>query len=263
MKENIDKDRSKSNIFGWFKHENPIDNKAINYFSNILSNQSHKNLLLCYQEFIAERYGTSIEDLVEKSRAVSYHTLITDSYFMELLMEIKHNKYHSIDRILIKITKEQQKRTVRQILIPYSLSGIWILFSIELYSREIQVICSKKIDFKEISKETKSINNYITNSKRFHRNLDDISSNGLCICNEKSVFDIKIAKTTMHTFEKDSGVLAWLYMYSKYQGILPQFIEQYSWKRRNYLFKAIRDQNFDKLHLLFNSAPQDQLCLIN
>ena len=122
-------------------------------------------------------------------------------------MGIKHNKYHSIDRILIKLTKEQQKRTIRQILIPYSLSGIWILFSIELYSREIQVLCSKKIEFKEISKETKSINSYITNSKWFHQNLDEILSNGLCIYIEKNAFDIKIARTTMHTFENDSGVL--------------------------------------------------------
>ena len=38
MKENIDKDNSKSNIFDWFKHADSIDNKAIDYFSNILSN---------------------------------------------------------------------------------------------------------------------------------------------------------------------------------------------------------------------------------
>ena len=99
--------------------------------------------IYCYvnQEFIADRYGTSIEDLVEKSRAISFHTLITNSSFMEMLMGLKHNEYHSSDCILIKLSKEQQKRTVRQILIPYSLSGIWILFSIELYSKEIQDLC--------------------------------------------------------------------------------------------------------------------------
>ena len=101
MKENKDKDSSKSNMFDWFKHENSIDSKAIDYFSNILSNQIHKNPLLCYQKFIAERYKTNLEDLVEKSNAVSYHNLITDSSFIELLMGLKHNEYHSIDRNLI------------------------------------------------------------------------------------------------------------------------------------------------------------------
>ena len=211
------------------------------------------------QSFIAERYESSSNDFINKSKWVSNCTLIVDTTFMDSLMETYVERYNNVDYLLRKMIREQHKKTIRHILIPFYVSKTWILLDVELYAKEIQVFSPKIVNKKEVELHINKLKNYISNSIWFKRNIDTITSCDLLITPTKINFNVKLMKGTMQTFENDSGVLVCLYIYAKYQGISPIYINLYSSKRRQHLYKAIRDNNIEKLHLLFNKAPQTNL----
>ena len=211
------------------------------------------------QSFIAERYESSSSDFINKSKWVSDCTLIVDTTFMDSLMETYVERYNNVDYLLRKMIREQHKKIIRHILIPFYVSKAWILLDVELYAKEIQVFSPKIVSKKEIVSYINKLKNYISNSIWFKRNIDTIASCDLLITPTKINFNVKLMQSTMQTFENDSGVLVCLYIYAKYQGISPIYINLYSNKRRQYLYKTIRDDNLEKLHLLFNKAPHTNL----
>ena len=211
------------------------------------------------QSFIVERYESSSSDFINKSKWVSDCTLIVDTTFMDSLMETYVERYNNVDYLLRNMIRMQYKKIIRHILIPFYVSKTWILLAVELYAKEIQVYSPKIVNKKEIELHINKLKNYISNSIWFKRNIDTISSYDLLITPTKINFNVKLMQSTMQTYENDSGVLVCLYIYAKYQGISPIYINLYSSKRRQYLYKAIRDDNIEKLHLLFNKAPQMNL----
>ena len=70
---------------------------------------------------------------------------------------------------------------------------------------------------------------------------------------------IQIIDWTLQINDNDSGVLACLYIFAKYQGILPINIELFSKKRREILFRWLRDKDLAKLTSLFYEMPQTKL----
>ena len=222
-------------------------------------NTSHKDMLLWRQSFIAERYGCSSDYFIKKSKWVSEWILIAKSTFMESLMGVYNERYNHIDYLFRNMIKSQYKTTIRHILIPLYVSKTWILLAVELYAKEIQVFTPKVVSKKEIDTYINKLKNYTSNSIWFQLNIDSISSWDLLIMPTKVCFNVKLMQSAMQTFDNDSGVLVCLYIYAKYQGISPIYINLYSSKRRQYLYKSIRDESIAKLHLLFNIAPQTNL----
>ena len=134
----------------YIKKSNNLTVEIFNYYSKIVMNTSHKDMLLWRQSFIAERYGCSSDDFIKKSKWVSEWTLIAESTFMESLMGVYNERYNHIDYLLRNMIKSQYKTTIRQILIPLYVSKAWILLAVELYAKEIQVFTPKVVSKKEI-----------------------------------------------------------------------------------------------------------------
>ena len=233
------------------KSVKPLDSTLIDCFSEILMTKPFSAFKLSSEKFIADRYLLGIEAFKQRARSVLNKTIILDSDFVATLMISKPQRFSNADLWIIKMVNKYSRATIRQIIIPLCVCGIWILISIELYSLQIRIYNPVKYFKLDIAKYLNPIKEYIAKSEWFQHNSSIVESkfkpNGSI-----SSLEIKEIPCAYQIEKSDSGVMVCLFMYSLCQGIKPLNINLFSKRRRYVLYKAFRDSNIDKVVTLFN-----------
>ena len=233
----------------------PLDATLIDCFSEILMTKPFSSFKLSSEKFIADRYFLDIEAFKQRARSVLSHSLILDSDFVTTLTITKPQRFSNADLWIIKMINKYSRATIRQIIIPLYILGIWILISIELYSLQIRIYNPVKYFKLDISKYLNAINEYIAKSEWFQHNSSIVQSK-IKLDSDISSLEIKEIPCSFQIDKCDSGVMICLIMYSLCQGIKPHNINLFSKRRRYVLYKAFRDSNIDKVATLFNKESQ-------
>ena len=234
------------------KSEKDLNDILINFFTEILMNQSYSSFKLWCQEYISERYKWEKNKFILAWKNTMRQSVILNSDFIPSLMKTDKKKYDNFDLWLIKTITKNKKNSIKQIIIPAFISNIWMIIYIEIYSLQIYIYNPINNAKTNLLPYINKLQEYINQSRWFLHNYT-ITAWEL---NLKGEFKIVNVPWSFHVFHYDTGVIAWLIMYTLYQGIKPINIDQFSKRRRRVLYKTFRDVNIDNIYKLFYKDTQ-------